>query len=65
MSSVMNIIINKLCTNIKYWNRSEDILENTLEVLIEFVTSYNAAKTLLNLESISFLIKIQVHISHS
>lgn len=56
MASVMNLIINKLCTNIKYWNRSEEILENTLEVLIEFVTSYNAAKTLLSLESVTFLI---------
>lgn len=57
VSHVMNMIINKLCTNIKYWNRSNEILEFTLEIFIEFVSGYNATKTLLSLDSINFLIK--------
>lgn len=57
---VMNMIINKLCTNIKYWNRSNEILDFTLEIFIEFINSYNATKTLLGLESIGFLIKNHV-----
>ena len=57
MTQLMNIIINKLCSNIKYWNRANDILEFTLEIFIEFINSYNATKTLLGLESINFLIR--------
>lgn len=60
LPAVMNMIMNKLCTNIKYWNRSNEILEFTLEIFIEFVNSYNATKTLLSLESINFLIKNHV-----
>lgn len=60
MPEVMNMIINKLCTNIKYWNRSNDLLRYTLEIFIEFVTNYNATKTLLGLESIAFLIRNHV-----
>ena len=30
--TIMNSIVNKLCNNIKYWHRSDKILEETLEV---------------------------------
>lgn len=56
MSFVMNMIINKLCSNIKFWNRTPEILELTLEIFTEFVASYSATKTLLNLDSVVFLV---------
>jgi exportin-7 len=54
--AVMNILVNKLCNNIKYWHREDRILEETLEVFIELISSYNSSKTLLNLETVQFLI---------
>lgn len=56
MIQVMNVVVNKLCTNIKYWHRSDKILEETLEVFVELVSSYSSSKTLLNLETVTFLV---------
>ena len=56
MIQVMNIVVNKLCNNIKYWHRSDKILEDTLEVFVELVSSYSSSKTLLNLETVNFLV---------
>ena len=52
----MNIVINKLCSNIRYWNRSDAILQETLEVFVDLVSSYNSSKTLLGLETINFMV---------
>ena len=50
MSVVMNTIVNKLCSNIKYWHKSDEILEQTLDAFVELtVTSYNSNKSLLSL----------------
>ena len=56
MAHVMDIIVNKLCSNIKYWHKADDILEQTLEVFVELVTSYSSSKTLLGLETVNFLV---------
>lgn len=53
---IMNIVVNKLCNNIKYWHRSDKILEETLEVFVELVSTYSSSKTLLNLETVNFLV---------
>jgi len=53
---VMNIVVNKLCNNIKFWHRSDKILEETLEVFCGTVSSYSSSKTLLNLETVNFLV---------
>lgn len=53
---IMNIIVNKLCNNIKYWHRSDKILEDTLEVFVELVSTYSSSKTLLGLETVNFLV---------
>ena len=55
-ASVMNIVINKLCNNIKYWHRQDDILEQTLEVFVDLVSSYGSSKTLLGLDTVNFLV---------
>ena len=52
----MNIVVNKLCNNIKYWHRADDILEQTLEVFVELVSSYSSSKTLLGLDTVNFLV---------
>jgi exportin-7 len=56
MAHVMDIIVNKLCSNIKYWHKVDEILEQTLEVFVELVTSYSSSKTLLGLETVNFLV---------
>ena len=56
MSQIMNILVNKLCNNIKFWNTADTILEQTLEVFVDLVTSYGSSKTLLSLETVNFLV---------
>jgi exportin-7 len=56
MAEVMNIVVNKLCNNIKYWHRDDTILEETLEVFVELVSSYSSSKTLLSLDTVNFLV---------
>ena len=57
MSEVMNSVVNKLCSNIKYWHKADEILEQTLEAFVELtVTSYSSSKTLLGLETVNFLV---------
>eukprot|EP01041_Mallomonas_annulata_P002473 gene2473-4803_t len=56
MPAVMNIIVNKICNNIRFWNRSDAILEQTLEVFVELVSSYSSSKALLGLETVNFLV---------
>jgi exportin-7 len=55
-ASVMSIVVNKMCNNIKYWHRSDKILEETLDVFVELVSSYSSSKTLLSLETVNFLV---------
>jgi exportin-7 len=45
-----------MCNNIKYWHRSDPILEETLDVLVELVSSYGSSKTLLGLETVNYLV---------
>ena len=52
----MDIVVNKLCSNIKFWHKADDILEQTLEVFVELVTSYSSSKTLLGLDTVNFLV---------
>jgi hypothetical protein len=56
MIQVMNIYVNKLCNNIKYWHRENSILKETLDVFVELVSSYSSSKTLLNLDTVHFLV---------
>jgi exportin-7 len=56
MIQVMNIVVNKLCNNIKFWHRFDKILEETLEVFVELVSSYSSSKTLLGLGTVNFLV---------
>jgi len=53
---VMNALVNKLCNNIKYWHRSDKILEETLEVFVELIANYSSSKALLALETVNFIV---------
>ena len=56
MSSVMNIIVTKICNNIRYWHRCDEVLEQTLEVFVDMISSYSSSKTLLNLDTVNFMV---------
>lgn len=57
VSTIMNTIVNKICSNIRFWQTSDTVLEHTLDVFVEFVSSYSSGKTLLALESVDFLVR--------
>ena len=56
LPAVMNIIVTKICNNIRFWNHSDAILEQTLEVFVELVSSYSSSKALLGLDTVNFLV---------
>ena len=56
ITAVMNLVVTKMCNNIKYWHLSNEILEQTLEVFVELVSSYSSSKTLLGLDTVNFLV---------
>lgn len=60
MINIMNVLVNKLCNNIKFWHRETKILEETLEVFVDLVSSYSSSKTLLGLETVQFLVQNHV-----
>lgn len=59
-TTVMNIVVNKICNNIRYWHKTGQILTETLEVFVELITTYSSSKTLLNLETVAFLVQNHV-----
>lgn len=56
----MNTIVNKICNNIRFWQRNDVILEQTLEVFVELVSTYSSSKALLGLETVDFLVRNHV-----
>lgn len=56
-STIMNTIVNKICSNIRFWQRSNTVLEHTLDVFVELVSSYSSGKALLALEAVDFLVR--------
>jgi exportin-7 len=60
LNMIMNLIVTKICNNIKFWHRDNEILEETLEVFVELVSTYSSSKTLLGLESIDYMVHSHV-----
>jgi len=56
MNAVMNVVVTKICNNIKFWHSDHEILEQTLEVFVELVSTYSSSKTLLGLEAVDFMV---------
>jgi len=57
MTSVMNLVVDKMCNNIKYWHSEDEVLKETLEVFVDLVSTYSSSKTLLGLETVNFLVQ--------
>lgn len=55
-ASTMNVIIDKLCSNVRHWHQDDTVLSQTLEVFVELVTSYSNSKALLSLDAVKYLV---------
>lgn len=55
-TSIMNILVSKICSNIRYWNQSHSLLDITLDLFVDLISSYSSSKTLLSLDMIQFMI---------
>jgi exportin-7 len=55
-ATMMNNVVNKLCTNIQYWQKSEPILLETLAIFSDMVSAYTSSKAFLELESVRFIV---------
>ena len=56
VNAIMNIIVIKICNNIRYWNRANELLDTTLQVFVDLITGYSSSKALLNLETVNFMV---------
>ena len=46
----------KLCNNVQYWSSSDVLLDESLDVFVDFVSSYSSGKTLLSLDTVHFMV---------
>lgn len=46
IASVMNIVVSKICSNIRHWNRSDNLLDITLDLFVDLIATYSSSKTL-------------------
>ncbi|CAH8538524.1 unnamed protein product [Schistosoma rodhaini] len=53
---ILDIFINKILTNLKYWNTCESILQRTLNLLSELSIGFSAMRKLLRLDNIQFIL---------
>lgn len=54
--SIMGVVVKKLCNDIKHYHHSDVVLQDTLEVFVDLITSYSSSKTLLNLDIVNYII---------
>lgn len=56
MVTVMGVVVKKLCNNIKHYHNKDELLQETLDVFVDLITSYSSSKTLLNLDIVNYII---------
>ncbi|CAI5957507.1 unnamed protein product [Closterium sp. NIES-65] len=53
---VLNVIVAKIATNLKCYTKSEDVIEQTLNLFQELAGGYMSGKLLLKLDSVNFIL---------
>ncbi|GJP36962.1 hypothetical protein CLOM_g1463 [Closterium sp. NIES-68] len=53
---VLNVIVAKIATNLKCYTKSEDVIEQTLNLFQELAGGYMSGKLLLKLDSVNFVL---------
>jgi len=54
---VLQVIINKVCRNLRHYTHSEDVLRKSLELFQEIASSYTIGRTLLRLDIVEFILR--------
>ena len=52
----LNVVTNKIITNLKYWTRSEKIINKTLTLFNDLSVGYSSVRKLMKLDTIHFLL---------
>nr|KAG5695795.1 hypothetical protein BaRGS_013393 [Batillaria attramentaria] len=55
-SMVLSVFIGKIITNLKFWGRSEQIINKTLQLLSDLSVGYSSVRKLVKLEAVQFLL---------
>ncbi|XP_054708520.1 exportin-7-like [Uloborus diversus] len=55
-SMVLSVFIRKILTNLKYWSRSEQIINRTLQLLSDLSVGYTSVRKLVKLEEVQFML---------
>lgn len=56
-TSVMNVIVEKVCNNLRNWCDEDKVVESSLHLFLELSEPYYGCKLLLQLESIDFMLQ--------
>lgn len=54
-TTVANLIVTKVGNNLKFWPDDTEIVQNTLELLLDMAGGYSSSKLLLTLDTVKFL----------
>ncbi|GIY83512.1 hypothetical protein CDAR_221582 [Caerostris darwini] len=55
-SMVLSVFVRKILTNLKYWSRSEQITNRTLQLLSDLSVGYTSVRKLVKLEEVQFML---------
>ncbi|GAB2238779.1 hypothetical protein Droror1_Dr00024692 [Drosera rotundifolia] len=53
---LLNVIVSKIATNLKFYTESEEVIGHTLKLFLELASGYMIGKQLLKLDSVKFLV---------
>ncbi|XP_064383025.1 exportin-7-like isoform X2 [Halichondria panicea] len=56
-SMVLNVFVNKIVTNLKFWTSSKTIVTKTLQLLTDLSIGYGSVRKLVKLESVKFILE--------
>lgn len=51
-TAVANLIVTKIGNNLKYWPEENEIISNTLDLLLDMAGGYSSSKLLLTLDTV-------------
>ncbi|XP_071044353.1 exportin-7 isoform X2 [Parasteatoda tepidariorum] len=55
-SMVLSVFVRKILTNLKFWSRSEQIINRTLQLLSDLSVGYTSVRKLVKLEEVQFML---------
>ncbi|KAF8784840.1 Exportin-7 like protein [Argiope bruennichi] len=53
---VLSVFVRKILTNLKYWSRSEQIINRTLQLLSDLSVGYTSVRKLVKLDEVQFML---------